>query len=148
MIKSKVCEIKFVWSLLNNFNLDVNYQANTSGEDFVIVTAQEVENTQLEQQQQQAQNQEAFFSTFNQQENVNQFLVESNEGINFLQDSQIPQQHEIHYDRQDHHDSQQKQQTHVPQDHQQKFVSNNQGDFSGGKFLKFIFISQWLIIAY
>jgi caprin-1 len=102
---------------------NVNYQQNTSSEDYVIVTSQEVENTQLEQQQL-AQDQKTFFSTLNTQETVTQFLSESNDGINFLQDSQIPTQ----YDQQDQHQSQ-------DHHHQQQYVSNNnqqQGDYSGG----------------
>ena len=115
---------KLLYKKLFFIQKDVNYQQNTSTEDYVIVTSQEVENTQLEQQQL-AQDQKTFFSTLNTQETVTQFLSESNDGINFLQDSQIPTQ----YDQQDQHQSQDH------HHHQQQYVSNNnqqQGDYSGG----------------
>lgn len=61
---------------------------NTSDE-YVLVNSSDY-NTENTQQNQQSQS-KAFFSTLNPSANINEFLQNNNEGINFLQDSEIQQ---------------------------------------------------------
>lgn len=66
------------------------YQQNTS-DDYVLVNSNDFsDNTrQSPNMQQQAPQTKAFFTTLNPTSNINEFLQNNGEGINFLQDSEI-----------------------------------------------------------
>lgn len=68
---------------------------NTSDE-YVLVNSTDYNSENTQNAQQQQPQSKAFFSTLNPSTNINEFLQSNNEGINFLQDSEIQQEEQIH----------------------------------------------------
>lgn len=95
------------------------YQQNTS-DDYVLVNQNDYHQDNTQQSQQQSK---AYFTTLNPSTNINEFLQNNNEGINFLQDSEIQQQ-----------EQQQTQQQAVQQQQQNTQPQHQQGNFQGEGF--------------
>lgn len=94
---------------------------NTSDE-YVLVNSTDYNPENTQQIQQQQTQSKAFFSTLNPSTNINEFLQNNNEGINFLQDSEIQQHEEVNEPQVDESD-----QFQVKQQHQSQGNFQNEG---------------------